>query len=230
MVNVIDNFITLQFLRMTIATTSFNRLVFSCPNAITPANAAAMVLKNIPPNMNEMVKLKIGARWIVSRATVDETYSSAVSVADAAVLATYSRSGAAATSDGNEDAMAVVLLPLVVLGKAEVLIDLRRRCCGNDSVVVENAALLGEAAAMTISLFVATTTPTVMILNGHVIPLWNTIVYGSMSLPCIDWEGRSANLCLCTLYQTEAASALRYLESRGGGGRRRSWSHTCHIQ
>ena len=86
-------------------------------------------------------------------------------------MATYSRSGAAATSDGNEDAMAVVLLPLVVLGKAEVLIDLRRRCCGNDSVVVENAALLGEAAAMTILFFVATTTPTVMILNGHVIPL-----------------------------------------------------------
>ena len=62
MVNVIDNFITLQFLRMTIATTSFNRLVFSFPKAITPAIAAAMVLKNIPPNMNEMVKLKIGAR------------------------------------------------------------------------------------------------------------------------------------------------------------------------
>lgn len=110
MVNIMDIFITLQFLRMTIATTSRNRLVFSFPKAITPANAAAMVLKNIPPNIKEIVKLKMGARRIVSRATVDETYSRADSVAEAAVLATYSRRGGGAAKSMGDDAMAVLLV------------------------------------------------------------------------------------------------------------------------
>mmetsp|Transcript_15940 Transcript_15940/g.34371 ORF Transcript_15940/g.34371 Transcript_15940/m.34371 type:complete len:265 (+) Transcript_15940:355-1149(+) len=60
-VNCIDIFITLQFLLYTIPTTSLNLLVFSFPNATIAATNAATVLKNNPPSINDIAKLKNGA-------------------------------------------------------------------------------------------------------------------------------------------------------------------------
>lgn len=63
--------------------TSRNRLVFSFPNAIILATTAAKVLKNKPPNKNEMAKLKKGALYIVCT-TVSVVTVAAMSTACAA--------------------------------------------------------------------------------------------------------------------------------------------------
>ena len=63
--------------------TSRNRLVFSFPNAIILATTAAKVLKNKPPNKNDMAKLKKGALYIVCT-TVSVVTVAAMSTACAA--------------------------------------------------------------------------------------------------------------------------------------------------
>lgn len=63
--------------------TSRSRLEFSFPNAIILATTAAKVLKNKPPNKNEMAKLKKGALYMVCT-TVSVVTVAAMSTACAA--------------------------------------------------------------------------------------------------------------------------------------------------
>mmetsp|Transcript_34611 Transcript_34611/g.73717 ORF Transcript_34611/g.73717 Transcript_34611/m.73717 type:complete len:290 (-) Transcript_34611:287-1156(-) len=106
-VNCIESFITLQFLLYTIPTTSRSLRVFSFPSAIIAATNAATVLKNSPPSMKDIARLRNGALYMVwttvSVVTVEAmstawvATSSATSVAALAVLTMHSLAVSART-------------------------------------------------------------------------------------------------------------------------------------